>query len=178
MAHKMDPPQQGLAVLVPSEGQKVYGIVCFKQMGNTLHVIGKVEGLTPGKHGFHIHEYGDLSDRSGTSAGGHFNPHGKEHGPLHAEQRHAGDLGNIEANEEGVATIDLQVPDLPLHFVLGRGLVVHAKADDLKSQPSGDAGDRVAVGVIGVANPKTVDQFKSMKGNQGGANPAATNTAR
>src|SRR5690606_1905976 len=124
-----------------------------------LHLKGKIIGLTPGMHGFHIHEYGDLSDRSGKSAGDHFNPTGAKHGPPGSKESHAGDLGNVEANNEGVAMIDIKAKDLKLHFVLGRSLVVHEKADDFESQPSGDAGGRLAVGVIGVADPEMSGNF-------------------
>ncbi len=159
LAKELEPPTLGMAVLVPTEGNEVYGIVCLKEEGDTLHLKGKVKGLTPGLHGFHIHKFGDLSDRTGKSAGDHFDPHGKQHGSLDSPERHLGDLGNIEADEDGLAHIDIQVKGLPLHFVLGRSLVVHADEDDLMSQPAGDSGDRVALGVIGIADPKAAESF-------------------
>ena len=150
-AEHVELPQQAVAVLIPTEGNDVKGVVMFTQQEGSTHVQGKVINLTPGKHGFHIHEFGDLRDPQGQSAGGHFNPTGAPHGAPDDPQRHVGDLGNIEANQEGVATIDMKVDGLMVHFILGRGLVVHAGEDDLTSQPSGDAGGRAAVGVIGVA---------------------------
>jgi Cu-Zn family superoxide dismutase len=146
-------PTRAVAVLHPSKGQDVHGTVTLNQAGDAVEIIGEIRGLTPGKHGFHIHEFGDLRSDDGTSAGGHFNPEGHPHGGPDDAKRHAGDLGNITADESGTATFRMKVAELQVHFVLGRSLVVHAKADDLKSQPSGDAGGRVAVGVIGVAGP-------------------------
>lgn len=145
-------PQEAVCVLSAMEGYEgVAGELVFKQEVGYVHVTGKVTGLTPGKHGCHIHEFGDLRDPKGTSAGGHYNPQGTPHGGPDAPQHHAGDLGNIEANGQGVAQVDKQAHGLMLHLALGRSIVVHAGEDDLQSQPSGAAGDRAAVGVIGIA---------------------------
>jgi len=151
--HAVDIPKHAIAVLASTNDSKVKGIIRLEQKEGLVHVTGKVINLEPGEHGFHIHEFGDLSKRDGTSAGGHFNPEGHEHGEP-GEKSHAGDLGNIKADDKGVAMIDIQAKGLMLHTVFGRAFVVHAKADDLKSQPSGDAGPRVAVGVIGIAQKK------------------------
>jgi Cu-Zn family superoxide dismutase len=143
-----------IAVLQSTKGSEVKGTVRFTKTGEGIKVEGEVTGLTPGKHGFHVHQFGDTTAPDGTSAGGHFNPTGEPHGAPDQEKRHAGDFGNIEANESGTAKIsfvDKQISFDGPTSILGRGLVVHAKADDLKSQPTGDAGDRVAVAVIGVA---------------------------
>jgi len=153
VAEKVDLPTTGVAALIPTKGNKVKGIIVLQQKKEGLHLSGKVVGLTPGLHGFHIHEYGDLRDVQGKAAGGHFNPGGHKHGGPDDEEHHAGDLGNINANEDGVAKVDMMVPWLKLHFVVGRSIVVHGGKDDLTSQPSGDAGPRVAVGVIGIAEP-------------------------
>lgn len=150
-------PTKAVAVLVPTEGMEVSGTIMFEQAGDGVKVTGEVKGLTPGKHGFHIHEFGDLTSADGKSAGGHFNPTNHEHAAPDAEMHHAGDLGNIEANAEGVATIEITEEALKMSgptSILGRGLVVHAGEDDLKSQPSGEAGARAAVAVIGVAETK------------------------
>lgn len=152
--HDVDMPKDGVVVLLPTQGNDVRGVLTLKQQEDGVHVTGEVMGLTPGEHGFHIHEYGDLRDPEGKSAGGHFNPHGTKHGGPDDKERHPGDLGNITANEDGVAKVDAMAEGLKLHFVLGRSFVVHAGRDDLKSQPSGDAGPRVAVGIIGVAETK------------------------
>ena len=145
---------QAVCVLVPTKDNKVRGRIFFNQGKNGVTQIrGKVNNLTPGLHGFHIHEFGDLTDRTGKSAGGHFNPEGHDHAGPDAQKRHVGDLGNIEANEDGVATVEMSVKGLKVHFILGRSIVVHAGKDDLTSQPSGNAGPRVAVGVIGIRQP-------------------------
>jgi Cu-Zn family superoxide dismutase len=135
----------------------VTGTVTFTQMCDKVQVVGHIEGLEPNsEHGFHIHEKGDLSAPDLSSAGPHFNPAGHHHGAPGA-MSHAGDLGNIKADDSGKAVIDLDDDQMSFegpNCILGRGLVVHEKADDLKSQPAGDAGPRIAVGVIGLAEVK------------------------
>jgi Cu-Zn family superoxide dismutase len=148
-------PTSAVCVLMPTKGQDVHGTFTLTQRGNGTQILGEVRGLTPGKHGFHIHEFGDLRSDDGTSAGGHYNPEGHPHGGPEDAKRHVGDLGNITADESGKAMVKMTVDGLRVHFVIGRSLVVHAKADDLKTQPTGDAGGRVAVGVIGVGAEKT-----------------------
>lgn len=145
---------KAIAVLQPTQGNSAHGTITFLKVANGIQVIAAIEGLTPGAHGFHVHEYGDCSSGDGKSAGGHFNPEGKAHGGPDAKERHVGDLGNITADESGKATLD--IVDALISFegltsILGRGVIVHAQADDLMSQPTGAAGDRVACGVIGVA---------------------------
>ena len=148
---------KAIAVLQPTKDNPgVSGTVTFTQTGSGIQVVADIHGLTPGPHGFHIHEYGDPHSPDGMSAGGHFNPTGKPHAGPTSPARHVGDLGNIEADEKGHAKLDIVDPALSFvgpTSILGRGVVVHAKADDLKSQPAGNAGGRLAVGVIGVANP-------------------------
>ena len=146
---------KAVAILLATKGHKVEGRVTFIQAENGMHVRGEISGLAPGEHGFHVHEYGVWSP-DGKAAGSHFNPTAQPHGERDASKRHVGDLGNIKANENGNATIDLVDPHLTFHgpqSIIGRGLVVHEKADDY-SQPVGNAGGRVAVGVIGVAQPQ------------------------
>jgi superoxide dismutase, Cu-Zn family len=145
---------KAVAVLKPTAGSTVEGVVTFTHAGNAVSVSGKITGLTAGKHGFHLHEFGDCSAPDATSAGGHFNPAGHPHaGPADAV-RHAGDLGNVEAGADGSVTLDVKDTQLALEgdkTIVGRGVIVHAKADDLKTQPTGDAGGRLACGVVGVA---------------------------
>ncbi|MEZ6090086.1 MAG: superoxide dismutase family protein [Pirellulaceae bacterium] len=148
-------PKEGVAVLMPTADNEARGVVLFKEMDGMVYIKGKVINLTPGKHGFHIHMYGDLRAADGTSAGGHYDPDGHPHGGPDDQEHHAGDLGNIVANEDGVAMIDMKTKSFKLHFVIGRAVVVHGGVDDLKSQPSGDAGPRVAVGVVGFSNLET-----------------------
>lgn len=151
--HRVEPelPKHGVAVLFPTRGNQVRGMVEFTETQRGVGIKGMVRGLEPGKHGFHIHEFGDLRSRDGSAAGGHFDPAGHKHGAPGDEEHHYGDLGNITADEQGVANIDMTADWMKLHFIVGRALVVHAGPDDLESQPSGDAGDRVALGVIGIA---------------------------
>lgn len=149
-------PQKAIAVLQSASGSKVSGVVTFAQKDGYVEVSGHIQGLAPGRHGFHIHEYGDVSALDGGSAGGHFNPTDRPHGGPNDAKRHVGDLGNITADDRGRATILARDKMIQLHgpnSIVGRALVVHAKADDLKSQPSGAAGARVAFGVIGIAKP-------------------------
>lgn len=147
-----------IAVLQPTAGNDVSGQVIFKDLGDgKVEVTAKVEGLKPdSKHGFHVHEYGDLTADDGTATGGHFNPEGHDHGLPETEVRHAGDFGNLEANSEGMAEFKLVVDNITLtkgaNAVLGRGVIVHAKMDD-GGQPTGNAGPRIAQAVIGVMNP-------------------------
>ena len=147
-------PKTGVAQLAPTKGYEASGTIWLQQKEDGLSLKGRVRGLKPGLHGFHIHEYGDLRDPQAESAGGHFNPRGTRHGGPEDAEYHAGDLGNIRANEQGVAQVDIMAPWLKLHYVTGRSIVVHAGQDDLESQPSGAAGPRVAAGVIGVADPQ------------------------
>lgn len=147
-----------IAVVYPTEGNKLCGIVRFKAEGARVHVTGSIYGLAPGSvHGFHIHEFGDASSLDAKSAGGHYNPGGCEHAGPGAPKHHAGDLGNVTAGTDGNAAIDVYLDDVQIcgeHGILGRGVILHKNADDLKSQPAGNAGDRIGIGVIGIANPK------------------------
>ena len=153
--HKSEPgPAHAVAVLRSAATGKVEGTIWFEPSGSTVAVKARITGLTPGTHGFHVHEFGDCSAADFTSAGGHFNPMTQPHGAPTANMRHVGDLGNIEAGADGTATIDLKDAQLALsgmHGIVGRAVIVHAKADDLKTQPTGDAGGRLACGVIGIA---------------------------
>ena len=147
---------KAIAVLHPTSGSNVAGTVTFTAAGEGVNVVADLTGLTPGKHGFHIHEFGDCSDPKGASAGGHFNPTTHQHGAPDATDRHAGDLGNIEADATGKAHLELTDKLMKLtgsEAIVGHAVIVHEKADDLKTQPTGDAGGRLACGVIGVAKP-------------------------
>jgi superoxide dismutase, Cu-Zn family len=143
------------------KGDVVSGVVHFSQEtedGPTL-IEAEVKGLTPGLHGFHIHEYGDTTNGC-VSAGAHYNPHGKTHGGPNEETRHVGDLGNIEANADGVGTIKIEdslIKVIGQYSIIGRAMVVHEKVDDLgkggneESLKTGNAGGRIACGIIGIA---------------------------
>ncbi|XP_057370725.1 superoxide dismutase [Cu-Zn]-like isoform X2 [Daphnia carinata] len=139
-------------------GENVKGVLHFDQQGDVVNVKGEVTGLTPGDHGFHVHEFGDYTNGC-MSAGPHFNPTAVEHGGPTDQVRHVGDLGNIVANEAGVATVDIKDSLLSLsgaNGIIGRTLVVHADPDDLGkgghelSKVTGNAGARVACGIVGI----------------------------
>ena len=142
-------PTKAVCSLSSASGSSVSGYVTFEQKGDDVEVGGEVKGLTPGEHGFHIHDNGDCTAPDAASAGGHFNPTGMPHGALDAKEHHMGDMGNVKANQDGVAKIRLRMKGVMLCAILGRGVIVHGKVDDLKSQPAGNAGPRVACGVIG-----------------------------
>jgi Cu-Zn family superoxide dismutase len=148
------PASHAAAVLVPVKSSGVSGTIHFTQEDGTLLVTGTIIGLAPGLHGFHVHQFGDLSDlsteKAGEAAGSHYDPHGHKHGGPETAERHAGDLGNIKAADSGEADIQIKAPWLRLSEIVGRSIVVHGKADDLKSQPSGDSGPRIGIGVIGL----------------------------
>jgi len=139
-------------------GSGVTGTVTFTPQGDKVQVEAELAGLRPGKHGLHIHEFGDCSAADGLSAGGHFNPEGHPHGGPGAAS-HPGDLGNVEADAQGRAKLSLVVEKITIDAgklgVVGRGLIVHANADDLVSQPVGEAGGRVACGVITATTGET-----------------------
>ena len=131
---------------------KIKGTLTFAEAGDGVKVTGEITGLTPGPHGFHVHEKGDLSDPKLVSAGPHFNPDKAKHGGPDSHERHAGDLGNITADDKGVAKVEMTIKGISVagekNGIVGRSIIVHAKADDLKTDPSGNSGDRIAGGVI------------------------------
>uniref|UniRef100_A0AA49EST1 Superoxide dismutase [Cu-Zn] n=1 Tax=Ochrogaster lunifer TaxID=319761 RepID=A0AA49EST1_OCHLU len=145
--------------IVHLKGKNVVGNIIFtRQDDGKIRVTGKVEGMEPGMYGFHIHEKGDLSEGCG-SAKGHFNPDGKDHGHPDDEERHAGDLGNIKFDDSKVANIDFVDKQIALsgrYNVVGRALVLHERHDDYgktdhpDSKKTGNAGGRVACGVVGI----------------------------
>ncbi|XP_057956006.1 superoxide dismutase [Cu-Zn], chloroplastic [Malania oleifera] len=147
------------AVAVLKGNSKVEGVVTLTQDdGGPTTVNVRVTGLTPGSHGFHLHEYGDTTNGC-ISTGAHFNPKGMTHGAPEDEIRHAGDLGNIVANADGVAEatiVDKQIPLSGPDAVVGRAFVVHELEDDLGkgghelSLTTGNAGGRLACGVVGL----------------------------
>lgn len=116
-----------------------------------IKFMAEVKGLKPGAvHGFHIHENGKC-EGDFKSAGEHFNPKKIDHGGPASHKRHLGDLGNLVANKEGVAKVDVVLKDLSneeINSIIGKSVIIHSKADDFSTQPSGDSGERVACGVI------------------------------
>jgi Cu-Zn family superoxide dismutase len=140
------------AALAPTAGNKAAGSVAFTPNGDRVRVLAKVTGLTPGAHGFHIHEKGDCSAADAMSAGGHFNPTGKAHGNPATGDHHGGDMPMLEADAAGNATLDVTLDIVTLgsdaNSIVGRAVIVHKDADDFKTQPTGNSGARVACGVI------------------------------
>jgi Cu-Zn family superoxide dismutase len=136
-----------------AKDEKISGTVKFMAGEHGVKAMVDLKGMKPESvHGFHIHEKGDLSSPDLKSAGGHFNPGGKKHGGPEGDMRHGGDLGNITADDKGNVKTEIMVHAISLDGeqdgTLGRSVVVHAKADDLKTDPAGNSGDRIAGGVI------------------------------
>jgi Cu-Zn family superoxide dismutase len=139
------------ADLLARSGSTVSGTVGFSETDGRLRVEAKVTGLTPGEHGFHVHEAGDCSAPDASSAKGHFNPMSKAHGHHTSDEHHGGDMPNLIADAQGVALYRAELRGLTLSGptgVVGRSIVIHADADDYKSQPAGNSGKRIACGVI------------------------------
>jgi len=146
-------PLMATAGLSPTKGNKTFGEATFEEAGDLVRVVIFVQGLKPGQeHGLHIHEKGDCSSGDGMSAGGHFNPHGKPHGLPGGKNSHAGDLPALKANKAGRANIQIDMDTITLKpgpaNIIGRAVIVHADPDDYKTQPTGNAGARIACGVI------------------------------
>ncbi len=142
---------EAVAVLSPTQGNSAQGTVYFSRSGDGVRIDGEIAGLRPGRHGIHIHENGDCSAPDAASAGGHYNPTGMPHGPSYAVQRHIGDLGNIEADASGIAKFSVFAHAARIdgpNSIIGHAVVVHADPDDLKTQPAGNAGKRIACGVV------------------------------
>jgi Cu-Zn family superoxide dismutase len=144
-------PLLASAGLAPTKGNKTVGEVTFEQAGSKVRVTAQVINLKPNQeHGFHIHEVGDCSSGDGMSAKGHFNPYGKPHGQ--GAERHAGDMTNLKADAKGRATLVSELDIITLTpgpaSIIGRGVIIHADPDDYRTQPTGNAGARLACGVI------------------------------
>nr|AKT44358.1 copper-zinc superoxide dismutase [Catharanthus roseus] len=147
------------AVAVLNDNEGVSGTIFFtREEDGPTTVTGTISGLKPGLRGFHVHALGDTTNGC-MSTGPHFNPVGKEHGAPEDENRHAGDLGNVTASEDGIANVsivDKQIPLMGAHSIVGRAVVVHADPDDLGtgghelSKSTGNAGGRVPCGIIGL----------------------------
>ena len=142
--------------LASASGSLVSGKLTVVPMGNGVHLTGEVGGLSPGStHAIHIHEKGDCSAADASSAGGHFNPAAQPHGKVGSGAHHGGDMDNLVANAEGVAQVNAHAEGVTLgggaaNDVAGKAVIVHAAADDYRTQPTGNAGGRVACGVITV----------------------------
>lgn len=145
-----NPEEYVAATIEPTQGNTAAGEVRFYKVDTGVRVVASVSGLTPGKHGFHLHEKGDCSAPDAMSAGGHYNPLGAPHGSPDAGRaaRHLGDLGNLEADASGKASYDRVDSLLVYADLAGLSVLVHGKEDDLTSQPAGNAGPRIGCGVV------------------------------
>jgi superoxide dismutase, Cu-Zn family len=154
-AKQMASINDAVAVMVPTEGSTAHGTVRFQQADDAVTITADIAGLEPGStHAIHVHQFGDITGTNGKSAGGHYNPMGHDHGLPEQDSRHAGDLGNLTADDAGNAHLVITVKNLSVagrhNPVIGRGVIVHAMTDD-GGQPTGNAGARLAMGVIGIA---------------------------
>lgn len=141
--------------LEPKSDSKVSGTATFTEKDGKVTFTANIKGLTPGVHAIHIHEKSDCSDPKATTAGGHWNPTYKKHGKWGSHEYHKGDIGNFPADENGNGTITMTTDewciscDDPTKNIVGKSIIVHEKADDYVTQPTGDAGGRVAcAGII------------------------------
>lgn len=147
---------RAVATLEGRSGSNASGIVTFTELADgSVQIRADLTNVPPGLHGFHVHETGDCSAPDASSAGGHFNPGNDPHAGPDAARSHAGDLGNVQASSSGRASTEMVTSGLTVapgaRSVVGKAVVLHADADDLQSQPSGDAGARIACGVVSLA---------------------------
>jgi Cu-Zn family superoxide dismutase len=149
------PAASASAQLAPTQGHTAAGTLDLKDEGDVVRISGTLQGLPPnGEFGFHIHENGDCSAPDASSAGGHFNPANAQHGNPQGGTHHAGDMLNARSDAQGMARVDAVADSVSLtsgqpNAALGKAIVLHEKADDYASQPSGNSGARIACGVIG-----------------------------
>ena len=152
-AQEAGKPAIATAKLESKSDSKAMGTVTFKAQGGKVHMKVEMTGLTPGEHAIHIHEKGDCSAPDASSAGGHWNPSSENHGKWGTAPFHHGDIGNLKADANGKAELHFStdlwtIGDGKPSDIVGKAVVVHLKEDDFKTQPSGNAGGRVACGVI------------------------------
>lgn len=148
--------KQAIATIGPTSDSSVTGMAVFTKDGYQITLTIEIQNASPGIHAVHIHENGDCSAPDGTSAGGHWNPTGVAHGKWGEGEFHLGDIGNITVGEDGTGSIELTTDLWEIGTgsdvdVVGKGIIVHAGADDFTSQPSGAAGARIGCGVIVLA---------------------------
>jgi Cu-Zn family superoxide dismutase len=148
-AHSKGP--MATATLDPTSGSTAKGVVHFQSAGDDgVEVVADLTGVPPGVHGFHVHEKGDCGNNA-ANAGGHFNPTGMVHGAPDAVSHHAGDFGNVTADDKGEVHARFTTHSITINTgtngVVGHAIVLHGNPDDLTSQPAGNAGPRIACGV-------------------------------
>jgi len=145
---------KAVAKITAKNSSDVSGIVTFNEADGRVSMSANITGLTPGKHAIHIHAIGDCSAADGSSAGGHWNPTNEKHGMRRTAPFHAGDIGNIVADSNGIGTINMETDLWCINCsdktknIIGNSIVIHEGSDDFVSQPSGAAGDRIGCGKI------------------------------
>jgi len=144
---------EAVAVIKEKSGSTTKGTADFKAPAKTVTLVIQIEGAKPGQHAVHIHEFGDCSAPDATSAGEHWNPLNKMHGRWGSESYHLGDIGNLTVDDTGKGTLTFTTDEWAIgtggaNDVVGKAIVVHASQDDFMTQPGGNAGDRIACGVI------------------------------
>ncbi len=155
-AQSLSTAKKAVVHLASASGSLVSGQLTVAATTTGVHVTGEIGGLNANaEHGFHIHEKGDCSAVDATSAGGHFNPEGTNHGRAGHGAHHAGDADNLVADSKGISRVDMHFSGVTLgggaaNDIANRAMIVHAAADDYSSQPAGNAGARVACGVINI----------------------------
>lgn len=148
--------EKAIAHVKSFKGDQIKGTVVFTKVSDGIKIEADVEGLSPGQHGFHVHEFGNCSGE-GEAAGAHFNPTHSQHGGPDSPVRHVGDLGNLVANEEGRAhyeRVDSIIRFEGENSIIGRSIIIHADPDDYKTQPSGASGAKIACGIIEAVTQK------------------------
>jgi Cu-Zn family superoxide dismutase len=149
--------KEAVAVMSPTEGNNARGVLRFTETNGKIKIVAEIEGLSKNQmHAMHIHQWGDITGKNGKATGGHYNPKSHDHGLPGKPHRHAGDLGNLQADANGKARYELTVENISIagskNPIVGRGVIIHAKKDD-GGQPTGNAGPRIAQGVIGIRKP-------------------------
>ncbi|CDZ80529.1 Superoxide dismutase [Cu-Zn] precursor [Candidatus Rubidus massiliensis] len=142
---------KAIAHVKPVDGSNVEGTVTFSELERGVRIVADIKGLTPGEHGFHVHEHGDCGGKGGENTGGHYNPFNKKHGGPDSSERHVGDFGNLVADDAGIAHYERTDDYIQLngeYSIVGRSIVIHAGKDDLVSQPSGNSGAKIGCGII------------------------------
>lgn len=154
-AHDLPAAKHATATIAAASGSQVGGTIELVEVAGGVTLTANLTGLTPGEHGFHIHEHGDCSAPDATSAGGHWNPAGQPHGAPDAAAHHMGDAGNLTAGADGAVTQTITLQGVTLGdgdaSAIGKGFIIHEKVDDFTTQPTGNAGARVGCGVITAA---------------------------
>lgn len=149
---------KAIAKVHPYKDNLISGAVTFTKVAGGIQIIADVDGLKPGKHGFHVHEHGDCSGEDGMKAGGHFNPTNSKHGGPDSAERHVGDFGNLVADANGHAhyeRVDTLIAFEGKNSILEKSIIIHADPDDYVTQPTGASGARIACGKIEVLEGDT-----------------------